>query len=209
MATRIYHITHVDNLPSILRSGGLISTTRRRQEAIQHTDIAHSHIQDRRARVQVPGCVGGNLHDYVPFYFAPRSPMLYSLHRENVLGYQGGQTPMIHLVTTAEAAHAANLSFCFTDGHAAMTYADFYDDLEDLDTAIDRKLMASKYWSDTDDDPNRRFRRNAEFLIHASLPWSLTIGIGVMNLDIKTKVDQILQSFSYKTAVKVYREWYY
>jgi ssDNA thymidine ADP-ribosyltransferase, DarT len=209
MATRIYHITHVDNLASILRSGGLVSTSRRLREAIQHTDIAHSHIQDRRSKVQVPCSAGGVLHDYVPFYFAPRSPMLYSNHKQNVAGYQGGQTPILHLVTTPEAVQAAKLPCCFTDGHAAINYAEFYDDLSLLGTTIDWKLMEAKYWSDTEDDPNRQFRRNAEFLVHDFVPWGLMIGIAVIDEAMKRQVDQVLQSFSYKAPVKVYPKYYY
>ncbi len=184
MATRIYHITHVDNLASILRSVGLVSTARRLREVIQHTDIAHSHIQDRRSKVQVPCSAGGVLHDYVPFYFAPRSPMLYS-----------NQT--------------AKLPCCFTDGHAAINYAEFYDDLSLLETTIDWKLMEAKYWSDTEDDPNRHFRRNAEFLVHDFVPWPLMIGIAVIDEAMKRQVDQVLQSFSYNTPVKVYPKYYY
>jgi ssDNA thymidine ADP-ribosyltransferase, DarT len=209
MTTRLYHITHMTNLDSILRSGGLVSTARRLRESIQHIDIAHSHIQDRRARVTVPCSIGGTLHDYVPFYFAPRSPMLFSNHKQNVTGYQGGQVPILHLVTSPEAVQAANLSFCFTDGHAAMNYAEFYDDLSALETTIDWDLMKAKYWSDTEDDPNRQFRRNAEFLVHDYLPWHLIIGIGVINESVKTQVDQILQSFNYSTPVKVYPKYYY
>lgn len=44
--------------------------------------IAHNTIQDRRAQTYVPCLPGGNPHDYVPFYFAPCSPMLYAAHKE-------------------------------------------------------------------------------------------------------------------------------
>ena len=209
MATRIYHITHIDNLASILRSGGLVSTTRRLSEVIQHTDIAHSHIQDRRSRVRVPCAAGGTLHDYVPFYFAARSPMLFSNYKRNVAGYQGGQTPILHLVTTSEAVQAAKLPCCFTDGHAAINYTEFYEDLSLLETTIDWTLMKAKYWSDTEDDPNRQFRRNAEFLVHDFVPWPLMIGIAVIDEAMKQQVNQVLQGFSCNTPVKVYRDWYY
>lgn len=135
--------------------------------------------------------------------------MLYSNHKQNVAGYQGGQIPILYIVSTVEAVQQANLSFCFTDGHAAMNYAEFYNDLDLLGTTIDWKLMQSKYWSDTENDPNRQFRRNAEFLVHDRLPWELMIGIAVINSDIKVKVDRILQNFNCNTPVKVYREWYY
>lgn len=101
-----------------------------RPERINYLDIAYERIQDRRARTRVPCGAGGVLQDYVPFYFAPRSPMLYAIHKGNVEGYAQGQNPVIHLVSEAEAIEASGLAFAFTDGHAVMAYADFYDDLD-------------------------------------------------------------------------------
>ncbi len=102
MPTSIYHITHIRNLQSILQSGGLIANSRLKQQQTNYQDIAHGHIQDRRALTRVPCSAGGCLHDYVPFYFAPRSPMLYAIHKGNVQGYSGEQNSIIHLVFEAE-----------------------------------------------------------------------------------------------------------
>lgn len=103
MPTPIYHITHVDNLPAIIAAGGLrcvagLGGT----SGGAYVNIAHGHIQDRRARKTVPCGPGGTLCDYVPFYFAPRSPMLYALSEGGVVGYTDGQTPVVHLVVWAE-----------------------------------------------------------------------------------------------------------
>jgi len=209
MPTRIYHITHINNLPSILRSDGLIANSRLRQELTKYVDIAHESIQDRRARTDVPCGAGGVLHDYVPFYFAPRSPMLYAIHKGKVEGYAQGQNPVIHLVAEAEAIEASDLAFAFTDGHAVMEYADFYDDLEALEFVIDWELMQSNYWFDTEEAPNRKFRRQAEFLVHQFCPWTLITEIGVINTTIQTQVRQILQNVNDQPPVRVYPNWYY
>ena len=141
MSTRIYHITHINNLTSILTTGGLIANSRVRQQQTSYIDIAHEHIQDRRAITKVPCSAGGCLHDYVPFYFAPRSPMLYAIHKQNVDGYSGGQQPIIYLVSEAYTIKDFGLKFAFTDGHAIMAYSDFYHELSDLQSVIDWKLM--------------------------------------------------------------------
>ena len=52
-----------------------------------------------------------------------------------------------------------------------MRFTDFFDDLKDLDK-IDWDLMQSRYWNDTNDDPDRKRRRQAEFLVHEFFPWS-------------------------------------
>ena len=209
MSIPIYHITHINNLTSILKSGGLLSNSKLQRNQVNYTDIAHGGIQDRRARKRVPYGAGGVLHDYVPFYFAPRSPMLYAIHKGSVKGYDQGQNPVIHLVSDAEAIEASELAFTFTDGHAIVDYSDFYDDLVALEFEIDWELMESRYWFDTEEDPNRKCRRQAEFLVHQFCPWTLITEIGVINSTIQTQVRQILQNFNYQPTVRVYSDWYY
>ena len=69
-------MTHVTNLPAIIQSGGLIATAILRASGAAYANIAYTSIQEQRAAKPVPCSAGGSLHDYVPFYFAPRSPML-------------------------------------------------------------------------------------------------------------------------------------
>ena len=78
----LYHITHIDNLTAIVREGGLLA-----HNGVDdaYTDIAHQTIQIRRNNTPVPCMPGGQLHDYVPFYFCRRSPMLYAIHKGNIL----------------------------------------------------------------------------------------------------------------------------
>lgn len=88
--TAIYHITHLRNLRSIIRLDGLWSDADRDDMGLAPVNIAHAHIKRRRAQRRVDHTPGGTLDEYVPFYFAPRSPMLYSIGRGNVEGYNEG-----------------------------------------------------------------------------------------------------------------------
>ena len=206
----IYHITHINNLESIIKSGGLLSYSGMQIANMRYTNIAHQNIQDRRATTSVPCGSGGKLHDYVPFYFAPRSPMLYAINRGNVEGYQG-QDLVVHLVSKAQSVQAAKLLFVFTDGHATMKITSFFDNLTQLDK-IDWNIMAEKYWRDTNEDMDRKRRRQAEFLIRDFLPWQLVTEIGVIEVENKIKVERTLQSsqnVTHKPIVKICREWYY
>jgi len=92
-----------------LRSGGILANKRLKFQRINYVDIAHETIQNKRAQINIPCSRGGTLHDYVPWYFAPRSPMLYAISRGNVQGYEEGQSPVVHLVATAEDIAAAGL----------------------------------------------------------------------------------------------------
>lgn len=80
----LYHITHINNLSSIIKQGGLQSHITIQQQGIKYKDVANQDIQSRRNRTKIPLGPGGILHDYVPFYFAPRSPMLYYLYKQHL-----------------------------------------------------------------------------------------------------------------------------
>ena len=160
MPTPIYHITNINNLLKIIQTGGLWCDADRVQRGIECVGIAHKHLKQRRARTVVQNrsgqvvAAGGMLADYVPFYIANRSPMLYSIHRGNVVGYAGGQADVIYLVSTVEQAEAGNRPWCFTDGHAVEAMTDFYASTEHLDK-IDWDAIRARIWYNTPDDPDR------------------------------------------------------
>jgi len=205
----IYHITPIDNLESIISEGGLLAYNVMLETGTNYTNIAYENIQDRRARIRVPCGAGGVLHDYVPFYFAPRSPMLYTINQGNVPNYTQGQAALIHLVSHVENIEArGDLDFVFTDGHAIMEFTTFFDDLNYLDN-IDWDVMRLRYWRDTNEDNDRKRRRQAEFLVRKIFPWELITEIGVINSTIKAKTENILQNFTHKPSVIVQKSWYY
>lgn len=206
--TRIFHITALENLRMILTTGELRSKQILALESREYTNIAHASIQDQRTNTTVPCGPRGVLHDYVPFYFGPRSPMLFTLSRGNVEGFSGGQHSIVHLVSTVQDVQAAELEFVFTDGHGIMVFTEFFDDLARLNE-IDWPLMRERYWADTDDDPDRKRRRQAEFLVYERFPIQLIHGIGVMNEAVKTQVETLIQELGLKIQVAVTRHWYY
>lgn len=206
--TPVYHLTHVDNLPSIIQSGGCLSFSQKQTQRIDHVNIAYETIQDRRALTSVPCDPGGCLHDYVPFYFAPRPPMLYAIHRGHVEGYEQGQAPLIHLVTTVQDVNDSGSKWVFTDGHATMAFTEFFDDLADLDE-VDWEIMKSQLWYDTPTLPDRKRRRQAEFLIKDCCSWELFSEIGVINSRIESRVKGMLESSRHQPIVQICRNWYY
>ena len=80
---KIYHIVHVDRLASIIASGGLLCDFQVRQRQATGTTIGMNTIKARRRESKLkchPGLTVGNC---VPFYFCPRSVMLYLIFRAN------------------------------------------------------------------------------------------------------------------------------
>jgi ssDNA thymidine ADP-ribosyltransferase, DarT len=206
--TPIFHITHIRNLRSILDSQGLHCVTTIKTRDLSYTNIAHQSIQDYRATFYVPVEPFGTLHDYVPFYFAPRSPMLYTIMKGNVAGYTDGQEPIIYLVSTVEEISKSSIPFCFTDGHGIMAFTRYFKDVKDL-TQIDWEIMRAKYWRDTLEDNDRRRRRQAEFLVYQFVPISCIKWICVINGSIKAQVEGILNEFNFQIPVFVKSTWYY
>ena len=204
----IYHISHIDNLVSIIKRGVLLCDNQRNAKGVACRGIAHQHIKERRARRLVPLIPGGTLADYVPFYFAPRSPMLYSIHRGFVENYPDGQEPVVHLVSSAESVRDAGLQFVFTEGHADISFSEFFDDLADLDE-VDWSIMKEKYWNDTADDGDRKRRRQAEFLVHDSVPWPQIHSIGVINEEMAERVRTAIAGANHRPDVHSHRSWYY
>ncbi len=97
---KIYHIVHMERLPSIISDQYLWCDAKMVGRSQQETTIGMNHIKQRRLHEL---CLNSHPHlhvgDCVPFYFCPRSIMLYLIYRANDadLQYQDGQDVVIHL----------------------------------------------------------------------------------------------------------------
>ena len=205
----LYHITNIQNLESILRSGALLCKNQVDKQNLNYRSIAYEEIQERRHQTSVPFPPFGTLHDYIPFHFAPRSPMLYAIDRGYVDNYNDGQDRIIYIVVKLSEVIDAELPFVFTDGHPIVAFSDFFNDVNLLSQRIDWNLMEDRYWSDTDDDPDRKRRRQAEFLVFQQAPLSLISGFAVYDRHIKAEVENVAQRYNLNTLCKIKREWYY
>ncbi len=205
----IYHITHVDNLPSILASAGLLSDAARRQGRFTARNIGYLHIKNRRMARQVcrvsgdAVAAGGVLGDYVPFNFCFRSVMLHRVsigHRD----HSGGDGEVVHLLSTVQGAVRAGRPFAFTDRHAELAYAEYFDDLSDL-VHVPWEVMPLTYW------PHVREQRQAEFLVHEFFPWTGVTRIVAKSQAVAARVSSTLAAAgaSHLPAVAVNPQWYY
>ena len=182
----IYRMTHIDNVPFILRNGlwsklsaereaaGTAATIAAGQSAspsatAQGTPkqdpafkaIGNADIIGRRTNkrvVVIPP--GGVLGEYVPFYFSGHSPMLLNI----ATGYGVPRIPqkdIVFLVCDATQIAAEGISFCFTDGNATKSITHFYNTLDDLDK-LDWNTIRATLWKNTDDDYDRVRKKMAE-----------------------------------------------
>jgi hypothetical protein len=216
---RIFHITAIDNLGSIAGTGALLAKSELTKRGANFQSIAYADLQDRRARKTVPVTPGGTLHDYVPFHFAPRSPMLLTINSGHVPNCTYRQADIAHLVGTVEDVVAAKVPFAFTNYHAILDFADFYNDVNRLDQ-IDWPLFFEKplrggycpYWNSDSSNPlrvRRRETRQAEFLIYQTCPLAFVKEIAVFNDAAAERTRKIFADAGMDIPVTVNAQWYY
>lgn len=204
---KIYHITHVDNLASIIREGCLWSDTVmvERQGA---RVIGNREIKADRLWLPVDCHPGTTVGQYVPFYLCPRSVMLYIISRRDHpnVAFRDGQGPVVHLMADMKEVVAwasdANARWAFTDINAANRAADFFNDLSKLDKLNWDAIQASSWRSCRD-------HKMAEFLLHQRFPWELVRGIGVQSPKIAQQVAQACSTTTHRPLIRVKQEWYY
>ena len=206
---KIYHITHLDNLHSILKFGKIFSDVEKETRKLSPSSIGMNHIKTRRSKTLEVKCYANTtVGEYVPFYFCPRSVMLYLIYRKNhpELIYTGGQNKIIHieadLNTVIDWAKHNKINWAFTDVNAGAKYAEFYNDKGDL-SKINWQAVNANDWK------NDRDSKQAEFLLQREFPIALATRIGVISNDMKNKVLSLTKSSDYSIEVCDKKDWYY
>jgi len=206
---KIYHIVHADRLPSIVRDGFLWCDAEVLRRNPSGTTIGMSEIKRRRLEeLTLSSHPGLHVGDCVPFYFCPRSVMLYLIYQGNHpdLGYTGGQEPIVHLEANLYAAvdwaNANGQRWAFTLSNAGSRFFEDRADLSCLDE-IDWEAVQARDW--------RRHKegKQAEFLLEHSFPWHLVARIGVLSERVCRTVLHSLPSHGHRPAVEIRPEWYY
>jgi ssDNA thymidine ADP-ribosyltransferase, DarT len=208
--TRIYHITHVDNLTSILGDDGLLSDAEMVARGGPQVAVGMSSIKQRRMRLPVKCHQGDTVGEYVPFYFCPRSIMLYLLYMANhpELTYRGGQGPIIHLQAdverTAAWATSSGSRWAFSLANAGAAYAPFRSSLAQLDE-VDWSAVGATDFRDS----KVKEGKQAEFLVQRFFPWSLVERIGVESPEIQSQTLAALAGAAHQPPVDVLPRWYF
>ncbi|RVU40720.1 DUF4433 domain-containing protein [Lujinxingia sediminis] len=214
---KIYHITHVNNLPAIIASGGLISDATMIQQGGPVANIGMSHIKKRRLSLPVACQPGLNVGDCVPFYFCPRSIMLYLIYCRNHpdLTYRGGQGPIVHLeadfCAVVDWAEGNNRRWAFSLANAGAVYAAFRDSLSSLDE-IDWDAIKSTNFATGSITPSGnqvKEAKQAEFLLEDSFPWHLVQRIGVASDSLVATTRAQLATAHHQPNVSVMPSWYF
>ncbi|HEU5036075.1 MAG TPA: DUF4433 domain-containing protein [Nocardioides sp.] len=205
--TSVYHFTRVEHLPTIVDQG-LLCDKQAQSDGVLAIEVGHQDIKAARRTRVVPVGPGGVVADYVPFYFAPQSPMLYSISKGNVPTYSDGTGRLVFLVSSVERLAEHGLQIVISDRNArnlVTKFACLGDPALDGDF-VDWELMRAQYWGDYVDG---RERRMAECLVHGAVPWSAFETVGARSKTVLDEVRAIVGWDQRAPQVVMRPRWYF
>jgi hypothetical protein len=206
---RIYHLTHIDNLPQIIATGAILADTNDELDKRPAFDISAPATREARHRATVFEPEGVAVADYVPFFLSPNASVWRNIRsqipdvRLSTNAHEASAYDFVLLISTIQqayqaqdAADAANV--IVTDGDASGTLTRFGTSRESSERML--RGMRADEESDT--------ILHAELLVRARLPFDSVTLIGVANDNVRNAVKQILGRAAYKPKVSVYPPWF-
>jgi hypothetical protein len=202
----IWRIVHRDNLPWVLDNGLHCGNSNVRSPS--WVNIGNEELIDKRSRHPVPLPPGGFLNDYVPFYFTPFSVMMRNIHTGWGGVKQRKNDEIVFLVSRMSHVKAMGLNFLFTDSHAYYQWANFYNDLANLDK-IDWPMLQHRDFKRDPDDPAKFERYQAEALIHKYCPIEGLVGIVCYDSLQKHSIELQVKHRNLNLQVHARPDWYF
>ena len=198
---KIYRIVHINNIEYLLENG---MHHREHDDADpNYINIGDSDLIAKRNEYPVGiNPPGGNLGEYIPFYFGPLSPMLLNIKTGYSFVKQRQQKDIIYIVCKLSKIVDNCAEWCFTDGHAKKRISTFYNNLDDL-KEVSWNIVAERYWRDTEDDFDRMRKKQAEFLVKGCVPTDCIHAIVTYNKEAANTVKETLNRFSLDIPVGI------
>lgn len=179
-ARGLYYITHIDNIPSILKLG-ILSHERVEAEHVQFTPIYDPQIIANRRGRQTPD--GRSLWSFANLYFQPRNAMLYRVLCEkpiNDIVFLAVRPDILSrtdiFISTGNAAHSASDILPATEGQGIIPQI--------------RKDAEKEYWTEADGSKRKMM---AECLVPDMIPPELIQAIYAASHDAVAKIKAMLQ----------------
>ncbi|MBL7818659.1 MAG: DUF4433 domain-containing protein [Saprospiraceae bacterium] len=196
----LYRIVHRDNVAYILEKGMFCYG-----HPFFDPDnifIGDSKLTQQRHDFDIPLSDGGYLGDYVPFYLGFRSPMLYNIHTGHRGIEQRPQSDIIYIVCKLHCLIEKDYKVIFTDGHAKNKVTRFYTDIQDLNR-LDWESINAQYWQNTDTNPDRMRRKQAECLVKSQVPPQCIAALVVYDEATKNEMEKLVQKSGHKIGVHI------
>lgn len=178
-------MTHIENIPHILKNGITHSTSVNANPAF--VSIGDSSLIATRNAFLLNN--GRSIGEYIPFYFGVRTPMLYVVQKGFNMVAPTPAEKIVYCVSSVGKIIDLQLDFVFTDGHAVDGFSSQHTaaDIQNIDTLLDKNAINSKYWRD-ENDLDRKRRKEAEFLVLGDVAHDAILGFFTYNESAKRKV---------------------
>ncbi len=203
----IFRITHQRNVPWILEHG-----LHCRSSNIVDSDfvsIGNQDLIDKRASRLVPAHPGGELGDYIPFYFTPYSPMLLNIRtgRGNVKRRRNEEIAI--LVSSLARLSEHGVRYLITDSHAFLATAQFSTNLDDLREWLPWEHLQERNFKRDPDDPTAFERYQAEALAHKEVPTEALLGVVCYTEGVRSNLEaeRVKRRVDLKVLTKP--DWYF
>ncbi|WP_100343666.1 DarT ssDNA thymidine ADP-ribosyltransferase family protein [Compostimonas suwonensis] len=207
---RIYHMTHIDNLPGILSSGSLFSQAGQAEASQPAIDISSAPNRVSRTTIVVSDD-GDSVASYVPFFLSTDATVWQNLRTRTAdprlakaaSGYAA--TEFVVLVSTIKAVAGGIVHDEYSGPAIAVTDGDATGALTRFATAPyeTRRMLQTL----RDEDEATRIL-DAEYLVHDAFPVELVTLIGVANVNVRHTVKTMLQAAAMPTKLVVHPPWF-
>ena len=186
-----YYITHIDNVPSILRQG-ILSHKRIEEQGTPFTRIYNADIVANRAMRQTPD--NKSLWEYANVYFQPRNPMLYKVINET----EKKDIVILGISPQIVETRGAFISL----GNAASPLSPVLNIEDGLNFVNDEYwgIINSDWWK-TEDGTKRKIM--SECLVPDLIPPTQIHSIYVTSQTVADKIKPALRNYSLQVSVVV------
>jgi hypothetical protein len=179
---RLFHLTHLDNLPGILRRG-ILPQSRLQTDALPYTDISEPTVQQRREKILNVCSVERRVHELVPLFFVPKTPMLSCRRKLS--------NDICFVVVAGEYLSADEIECVICDGNAASAPTGFWLFRPGCNVLsnVPWDTLNAATWFDRIDGKRER---SAEVLVWPSIPANAFVEIAVKSWIVQQRVAAIV-----------------
>ncbi|MEW6609097.1 MAG: DarT ssDNA thymidine ADP-ribosyltransferase family protein [bacterium] len=180
----LYYITHIDNLPSILKNG-ILSHKQVEERQISYTPIYDKEIIENRRNRIIPDGSGRNLWDFANVYFQPRNPMLFRVVCEK------SDNDIVVIAIKSDILNRDDIFI--SSGDAASSATEILPAKEGKETLYKlTEILDKKWWTEESGDKRKIM---AECLVPDMISPEYIHTIYVANHNIANKTKEFLSLF--------------
>ena len=198
-----FRMVHIDNIDHIVKYGFVHKDSP--YASPNYVPIGDVTVIGSRVERQYAGV---SLSDCIPFYFGPRSPMLYVIqHGFNGVKQYNAQD-IVYCAIALKDIVVSDIDCFFSDGHALNRMTKFYpkSELGRINDIVRYEDVYTKYWQGNGPFDDTKRKKEAELLVKDEIPPEYIRGFVVYNTYAKK---QLIDKGVSEDKIVEKKEFYY